>query len=130
VQPREIHELLEHAHLRVETALFGDVAEPAPSNAVDDLASPPDLAAVGFEHTEGDPHGGRLARTVRADESDHGPLIDVEAHPVQRHDVAEPATEIDQLETGEHRAQDRERIRYGREPRPRGRRRAVLRKGS
>ncbi len=99
MQPREIHELLEDAHLRVETALLGDVAEPAPGHPVDGPSSPPDLAAVGFEHAEGDPHRGRLAGAVRADESDHGPLVDVEAHPVQRHDVAEPAAEIDQLET-------------------------------
>ena len=99
MQAREIHQLLEHTHLRIETALFGDVAEPAPGNAVDDLAPPADLAAVGFEHPEGDPHRGRLAGAVRADESDHGPLVDVEAHPVQRHHVVEAATEIDQLET-------------------------------
>ena len=103
VEPRQVDELVEDAHLRVEAALLRDVAEPTPSHPVHRPPSPPDLAGIGAEHAEGDPHRRRLAGAVRTDEPDHGSLADIEAHAVERHDVAEPAAQIDQLETRGHR---------------------------
>ena len=71
VEPREVDELIEHAHLRVQAALLRHVAEPAARLGVDWSPEPPHLARVRLQHAEGDPHRGRLAGAVRTDEPDH-----------------------------------------------------------
>ena len=70
VQAGEVDELVGDAHLRVQPALLRHVAEPRASGRVDRPALPADLAAVGLEHAEHDPHRRRLARAVRPDEAE------------------------------------------------------------
>ncbi len=71
VQAREIDELVEHPHLRVQAALLRHVAEAATHLGVHGSAAPADLAGVGLQHAEGDPHRRGLAGAVRTDEAHH-----------------------------------------------------------
>ena len=71
VEPREVDELVADAHLRVQAALLRHVAEAAARRGVDRAALPEDLARVGLEDAEDDPHRGRLARAVRPHEAEH-----------------------------------------------------------
>ena len=98
VQPREVHELVADAHLRVQAALLGHVAEPAARGRVDLPALPADLARVGLEDAQDDPHRGRLARPVRADEAEQAAGRGAEREVVERKRAAEAAPESDQLE--------------------------------
>ena len=99
VQPREVHELLEHFHLR-------DRGRVPPACSRTGVAPPrraavrcqSDLAGVGLEHAERDAHRGRLARAVRPDEPDDLAVRHREGDAVQGDDVAEATRETDQLE--------------------------------
>ncbi len=78
VQPGEVHGLLEHAHLRVEAALLGHVAEATSVDVGDGPAVERHRAAVGREHAEDDAHGRGLAGAVAADESGEAAVADRE----------------------------------------------------
>jgi hypothetical protein len=67
-QPGEVDELVADAHVRVEPALLGHVAEAPPDLGADRLAAVADLSPVGLDHAEDDPHGGGLPGAVRAEE--------------------------------------------------------------
>jgi hypothetical protein len=111
VQPREVHELLVHAHLRVQPSLLGHVAEPPPGTCVHRLALPADLAAIGLEDAQHDPHRRRLAGAVAADEADHLSGFDRERDAVERDGAVEAPRDVDQLEHGHPGAVMRDRIR-------------------
>ena len=98
VQPREVHELVADAHLRVQAALLRHVAEAAARRGVDRPALPEDLARVGLQDAEDDPHRGRLPRPVRADEAEHPARRRAERQVVERKRAAVAAPESDQLE--------------------------------
>jgi hypothetical protein len=59
---------------------------------------PADLAGVGLQHSEDDPHGGGLAGAVGAHEPEHLALGDGEGEVVQRHHVAVTARQALQLQ--------------------------------
>ena len=114
-QACQVHQLLAHAHLRIEPAFLGHVAEAPSGDGVDGPSSPFDLAGVGVEHPERDAHRRRLARPVAPDEPHDPSLGDLERHAIERDDVVEPTAKIDQLEHG--RSQDRRgRTRTGTPP--------------
>ena len=104
-RPAEELELLEDAHPRVQAALLGQVAPGRAREAVALDAAPGDPAGVGLEHAEGDPHRRRLARAVRAEESEHLALRDLEREVVEGHDAAEPLEQVIDDE-GHGRARD------------------------
>ena len=105
VQAAEELELLEDAHPRVQAALLGQVAPGRAREAVALDAAPGDPAGVGLEHAEGDPHRRRLARAVRAEESEHLALRDLEREVVEGHDAAEALEQVIDDE-GHGRARD------------------------
>ena len=98
VEPRQVHQLLQHLHLRIQAALLRHVPEPPSRLRIDRAPVPSDLAGVGLQHAERDAHRGRLARAVRPDEPDDLAVGDRERHAVERDDVAEPTGEVEQLE--------------------------------
>ena len=98
VQPRQVDELIEDPHLRIEAALLGHVAEATAYPSVDGLAAPAHRTGVGREHAEGDAHRGGLARPVRPDEPHDAPLGHGERDVVERDEVAERAAQTGQLE--------------------------------
>jgi hypothetical protein len=55
------------------------------------LSAPVDLAGVGHQHPEHDPHGGGLAGAVGPDEPEHLPLGDGERQVVDGDQVAAAA---------------------------------------
>ena len=57
-----------------------------------------EMLGVGRQQAERDPHRGRLAGTVRADEPDHFAGRDAERHVVERDDLAEVPHQPDELE--------------------------------
>ncbi len=83
VQAGEVHGLLEQAHLRVQAALLGHVAEAAAVGVGERGAAEGHRAAVGREHAEDDPHRGGLAGAVAADESGEAAVADGEAHRIE-----------------------------------------------
>jgi len=103
VQPRQVDELVVHLHLRVQPALLGHVAEPAPGLEVHRRAPPADLPGVGGEHAERDAHGGGLAGPVGADEPEQLPGADVEGHLGQRDNLAVALGDMVDLEQSGHR---------------------------
>ena len=113
VQPRQVDELVAHAHLRVQAALLGHVAEPRAGLEVDRPALEQHLTAVGGEHAEHDPHGGRLAGPVRADEAEHLAALDGEGDPVEGDDVSVAAREVPQLEHASSGSAATVRVRCG-----------------
>ena len=98
VQPGEVHELVAHAHLRVQPALLRHVAEPRTGFEVDRPAVEEHLAAIRREHAEHDPHRRGLSGAVWTDEPEHLPRLDTERDPVQRDDVAVPPGEVPQFQ--------------------------------
>lgn len=84
MQPREVGELFSDAHLGVEAAFLGHVAEAAPLLLAYRSPVPADLAAVGLGHAHDDAHRGGLARAVRADEAADPPGVHGERHTVER----------------------------------------------
>ena len=84
VQPREIDDLLEHLHLRVETALLGHVPEAAAIGCRDLGTVEGDRSGILREHAQHDAHRGRLAGAVAADEAGEAARPDVERHVVER----------------------------------------------
>src|SRR4051812_26283321 len=56
MQRGEIRELVAYAHLRIQPALLGHVAEAPAHVEIDWLAAPGHLPGVGLEHAHDDPH--------------------------------------------------------------------------
>ena len=98
VQRGEVGELVVHAHLRVEAALLRHVAEAGARLEIDGLPAPADLAAVGLEHPEDDPHRRGLAGPVRPHEAEELSGLDAEGQVVEGDDVAVPARQVDHFE--------------------------------
>src|SRR5215218_8555649 len=98
VQAGEVLELVPDPHLGVEAALLGHVAEAAAGLGVDRSATPADLAPVGLQHPQHDPHGGGLAGTVGSHEPEHLAFPHGEREVVQRDDVTVAAAQPLQLE--------------------------------
>ena len=89
VQRREEAELLADLHLRVEAALLGEVAPGAARQRGVLGAHPGDAAGIGAEDVEHDPHRGRLAGAVRAEQPEDPARLDREARLVEGDDVTE-----------------------------------------
>ncbi len=98
VELREVLELVPHSHLLIEPSLFGHVPDPPADLVVHRPASPQDLAGVGLQHAEDDPHGGGLAGAVGADEAEHLPLGDGEGEVVEGDQVAVAAGQSVELQ--------------------------------
>ena len=99
-----VDELVEHVHPRVQAAFFGQVA-PRPSRQLAGRpAVPADLAGVGTDDPETDPHGGRLARAVGAQEAEDLALGDLEGETVEGDGRAEALRDVIDLEA--HVAED------------------------
>src|SRR5215471_1142757 len=96
----EVDELFTRAHPRIEAALLGHVADPAPRLEVDGFARPQDLAPVGEKDAEDDAHRCRLAGSVAADETEDLSSPDLEAEVVHCEKVAITLGEAAQLESG------------------------------
>ena len=90
MQTREVHDLVNQRHLRVQPPLLWHVAEPEPSAVADRLPVPRDRPAVGGEDAHHRPHRRRLAGAVAADEADDLALSDGERDTVERDQFAEP----------------------------------------
>ena len=88
VELTEIAQLLGHAHLRVEAALLGHVADPASGLERQRAPAERDLAGIGRQHAEHDPHGGGLAGAVPPDEPEQLPGADLEGQVLERDDIA------------------------------------------
>jgi hypothetical protein len=98
VEPSEVLQLVADPHLRIEPAFLRHVAHPLPGLGVDRAAPPADLAGVGLQHAEHDPHGGGLAGAVGTDEAEHLPLAHAEREVVEGHDLAVAAGQSPQLQ--------------------------------
>jgi hypothetical protein len=83
VQHPEVLELLGGAHLGVQAALLGHVADPLPRPGVERAPAPRDRPAVGGEQAADDPHRRRLAGPVAPDEAEQLAGRHVEAQPVE-----------------------------------------------
>ena len=83
VQAREVDDLFEHLHLRVQAALFGHVAELAADVAGQLLAPEGDRSAIRDEQPEDDAHRGGLAGAVAADEAGQLAAVDREGDIVE-----------------------------------------------
>src|ERR1700694_185822 len=88
MQLGEIDKLLQDSHFWIQGALLRHVAEAAARFEGDRPATPTHLTGVGGEHAHNDPHGGRLARAVGADESEQLAGSDLEAQFSQSDEVA------------------------------------------
>ena len=100
VELGEVGELVADAHLRIQAAFLGHVAEAPPALDVGRLPVPADLAGIGGEDADRDPHRRRLPGAVRADEAEHLPLGDREGEIVDGDGVAVALAEANQLECG------------------------------
>src|ERR1700674_6060652 len=69
---RQEQQLLCHLHLRIQTALLGQVAEGMADVRVHRLARPAHRAAIGPEDVEHHADGRRLARAVGAEKAEDG----------------------------------------------------------
>ena len=66
--------------------------------AGDRRAAPAHVAGVGLEHAERDPHRGRLAGAVGADEADDFACGDVEREAIERHRLSVASRHVAQLQ--------------------------------
>ena len=101
VERGEVDELVEHAHPRIEPALLGQIPPGAPRDLGHGLAVPADLAVVGVEDAEADPHRGGLAGAVRAEEPEDLAARHAERQPVERERGGEPLRDVIDLEAHE-----------------------------
>ncbi len=101
VEFTQVAQLLGQAHLGVEAACLGHVADPPATVERDGRPVDPDLARVGREDPEHDAHRRRLARAVAADEPEQLAGADLEAQVTERDDLAVAFREPVDLE---HRA--------------------------
>ncbi len=94
VERREVGELIDDDHPRIEAALLGKVA---PRRARQDAAVgslPRHRPAIGLEDAEDDPHRRGLARAVRSEEAEHLAAGDFEGESVERNGRAESLVEM------------------------------------
>ena len=103
VQPGQVDQLLADLHAGIQPALLGHVADPAAHVGVDRASVPADRTVVGLQHTQDDPHGRRLPRSVRADEAEDLACADVERQIGERTDRAIGLVETVELQ-GRHTA--------------------------
>ena len=94
VERREIGELVDDDHPRIEAALLGQVAprRAGKDAAVDSL--PRHRSAIGLEDAEDDPHRRRLARAVGAEEAEYLAARNFERESVEGHGRAESLVEM------------------------------------
>ncbi len=88
VQLTEIGELLRHAHLRIQAAFLGHVAEPASGLERQRHTQPAHHTGIGREHAQRDPHRGRLAGAVAPHEAEQLTGADVEGQVLEGDEVA------------------------------------------
>ena len=88
VQLAEVGQLLGHAHLGIEAALLGHVADAAAGLEGQGHAQPAHHAGIRREHAQHDPHRGRLAGAVAPDEAEQLAGADVEGEVLHGDDVA------------------------------------------
>jgi hypothetical protein len=98
VQLGEVAQVAIDAHLRIQPALLGHVAEQALLLAGDGCPVPQHLAGVGLEHAEGDAHRRGLARAVGTDEADDVAVGNLERQAVQRDGLPVAAREVAEFE--------------------------------
>ncbi len=98
VQPRHVGELVAYPHLGVEAALLGHVAEVPPRPGVGLGALPANMAGVGLEHAQHDPHCRGLARAVGPDEPEQLAGRHLEGQIVEGDHVAVAPRECVELE--------------------------------
>ena len=79
VQLAEVGQLLRHAHLRVQAAFLGHVADAPAGLEGQGRAQPAHRAGVGGEHAQHDAHRGGLAGAVAAHEAEQLAGADLEA---------------------------------------------------
>ena len=79
MQPREVRDLVEQAHLRVQAALLGHVAEAQPVGIADRVPVPRDRAAVGAQDAHHRRASSSSCRRRCADEPDDLARADREA---------------------------------------------------
>ena len=89
----EEDELVEDRHLRVQAALFGQVAPGLARQGPMVGAAPPDLARIGAQDAERDAHRGGLPGAVRAEESEHVRFRNLELEPGESGNRAESLDE-------------------------------------
>ena len=99
MQPAEVLELLPDRHPRVETALFGHVAEAQPLLQPHRAPVPQHIAGVDLDEPEHRAHGRRLAGAVRAEEAEHPPGLDREREVGEGLHGLEPFAHMDEAET-------------------------------
>lgn len=83
VEAREIDELVVDAHLRVEAAFLGHVADRRARGGGDRVAVEEHPAGGRRRHAEHDPHRRRLAGAVRPDEAEDFARANLEGHVVE-----------------------------------------------
>src|ERR1035437_4415556 len=93
VQLTEIGKLLADEHARIETSLFGHVAETTTLRLTNDAAVPPHDTGVEIGPSEDRPHRGCLACTIGAQKPDDVARRDVEREVIERRERTKPATE-------------------------------------
>src|SRR5271166_4112192 len=89
VQLREIQQLVGDLHLRIEPALFGQIAERVAYVRVDDRALPAHRAAVRLQDVEHDADRRGLARAVRTEQAEDRALLRAERQIADGHGRAE-----------------------------------------
>ena len=88
MEPGEVDELLEAAHLRVQAPLLGHVADSPSRREVERGPGPAHLAGIGGQHAQHDPHRRGLARAVAADEPEQLAGADGEGEVLEGHEIA------------------------------------------
>jgi hypothetical protein len=78
-----VAQLAVDAHLGIEAALLGHVAEAALGSSSGGLPAPEHLTGIGLEYAQRDPHRCGLAGAVGPDESNHLPLRNLEREAIQ-----------------------------------------------
>ena len=98
VQLAEVRQLLRHAHLGVQAALLGHVADPPAGLEGQGHAQPAHRSGVGREHAQHHPHRRGLAGAVAPHEPEQLPGTDLEGQPVYGDGLAVPLRDVVDLE--------------------------------
>ena len=88
-EPGVVHEVVAHPHALVHPALGRHVPDAAAHALVDRRAVPLHASAIEGDETDDRPHGRGLPGAVGSEEADDLAALHGEAHPVERHHVAE-----------------------------------------
>jgi hypothetical protein len=73
------------------SVVLGDVSDAMAQSVIHASSAPADLAGIGRQHPQHDPHSGGLARTVTADEPEHLSLGDGERQMIEGDQVTAAA---------------------------------------